>query len=259
MKKFSLIILVIVALFSLTACGDDSKKESKDTTKSEKKKVYKVGVDATYPPFEWQVNGEYKGIDIDLINAIADKAGFEIEIQSMDFKGIIPALQSKQLDISIAGMSITDERKKIIDFSNPYFDAGLSVVVAKDNTAIKSGADLAGKTIAVKKGTSGATYAVDTFASKGAKVIQFDNSPAMFEEVKAGRADALIEDYPVISYAIVDQKLPLKVVGDRLNADQYGIGILKGTNDGLVKEINDALAELKADGTYQEIVDKYLK
>lgn len=258
MKKISLIILVIVALFSLTACGNDSKKTSK-ATKSDKKKVYKVGVDATYPPFEWQVNGEYKGIDIDLIKAIADKAGFDIEIQSMDFKGIIPALQSKQLDISIAGMSITDERKKIIDFSNPYFDAGLSVVVAKDNTSIKSGADLSGKTIAVKKGTSGAQYAVDNFASKGAKVIQFDNSPAMFEEVKAGRADALIEDYPVISYAIADQKLPLKVVGDRLNADQYGIGVLKGSNDGLVKKINDGLAALKADGTYQKIVDKYLK
>jgi polar amino acid transport system substrate-binding protein len=256
MKKLSLFVLVVLALFALTACGDDSKKASKDT---KPKKVYKVGVDATYPPFEWQVNGEYKGIDIDLIRAIAKKEGFKIEIQSMDFKGIIPALQSKQLDISIAGMSITDERKKIIDFSDPYFDAGLSVVVKDDNSAIKSASDLSGKKIAVKKGTSGAQYAVDNFTSKGATIIQFDSSPAMFEEVKTGRADALIEDFPVISYAIADQKLPLKVVGDRLNADQYGIGVVKGTNSDLMKKINKGLAALKADGSYQDIVDKYLK
>ena len=81
----------------------------------------------------------------------------------------------------------------------------------------------------------------------------------MFEEVKTGRADALIEDFPVISYAIADQKLPLKVVGDRLNADQYGIGVVKGTNSDLMKKINKGLAALKADGSYQDIVDKYLE
>jgi polar amino acid transport system substrate-binding protein len=176
----------------------------------------------------------------------------------MDFGRIIPAMQANQLDVAIAGMSITDERKKVVDFSTPYFDAGLTVVVKEDNSSIKSVEDLKGKKVAVKKGTTGAKYATDNAEKLGITVVQFNDSPAMFQEVSNGNADALIEDYPVISYAIAQKDLGLKIVGDRLNGDQYGIAVLKGENADLLKKINTGLAELKKDGTYDKIIKTYL-
>jgi len=256
MKKFALLSLLLILSLFIAACGGTEEKA--DNKKEETAKVYKVGVDVTYPPFEFKDGNEYKGIDIDLINAIAKNQGFKIELSPMDFGGIIPAMQANQLDVAIAGMSITDERNKIVDFSEPYFDAGLTVIVKKDNTEIKSVDDLKGKTVAVKKGTTGAKYATDNATKLNIKVVQFNDSPAMFQEVSNGNADALIEDYPVISYAIAQQDLGLKIVGDRLNGDQYGIAVLKGKNADLLEKINKGLAELKEDGTYDEIVKTYL-
>ncbi|USK60253.1 transporter substrate-binding domain-containing protein [Peribacillus asahii] len=259
MKKFSLLCLFLVLSFLVAACGSNDTTSDKEKGGAEKsEKVYKVGVDTTYPPFEFKEGNEYKGIDIDLINAIAENQGFEIELSPMDFGGIIPAMQANQLDVAIAGMSITDERKKIVDFSEPYFDAGVTVVVGKDNTTIKSVDDLKGKTVAVKKGTTGAKYAQDNVDKYGFKIVQFNDSPAMFQEVANGNADALLEDYPVISYAIAQKDLGLKIVGDRLNGDQYGIAVLKGKNQDLLEKINKGLAELKEDGTYDKILKTYL-
>ncbi|PLS05810.1 transporter substrate-binding domain-containing protein [Neobacillus cucumis] len=254
MRKIGLFSLFLILTIFIAACG------SKETTgeKAGSEKVYKVGVDTTYPPFEYKDGNEYKGIDIDLINAIAKNQGFKIELNPMDFGGIIPAMQANQLDVAIAGMSITDERKKVVDFSTPYFDAGLTVVVKKDNSNIKSVDDLKGKTVAVKKGTTGAKFAQDNASKLGINVVQFNDSPAMFQEVSNGNADALIEDYPVISYAIAQKDLGLKIVGDRLNGDQYGIAVLKGQNQDVLKKINKGLAELKKDGTYDKIVKSYL-
>jgi polar amino acid transport system substrate-binding protein len=254
MRKFGLFSLFLILTLFIAACG------SKETTgeKASNEKVYKVGVDTTYPPFEYKDGNEYKGIDIDLINAIAKNQGFKIELSPMDFGGIIPAMQANQLDVAIAGMSITDDRKKVVDFSTPYFEAGLTVVVKQDNSTIKSVDDLKGKTVAVKKGTTGAKYAEDNASKLEIKVVQFNDSPAMFQEVSNGNADALIEDYPVISYAIAQKDLGLKIVGDRLNGDQYGIAVLKGQNKDLLEKINKGLAELKKDGTYDKIVKTYL-
>ena len=137
----------------------------------QKKKVYKVGIDVTYPPFEYEENGVRKGIDIDLINAIAEDQGFKIEFSPMDFGGIIPAMQADQLDVAIAGMSITEDRKKIVDFSDPYFDAGITIVVKKGDTSIKTPEDLKGKKVAVKKGTSGASYAMENAGKFGLKLF----------------------------------------------------------------------------------------
>lgn len=254
MKKLGLFSLLLILSIFIAACG--SKETAGETEKGGK--VYKVGVDTTYPPFEFKEGNDYKGIDIELINAIAKNQDFKIELSPMDFGGIIPAMQANQLDVAIAGMSITDERKKVVDFSTPYFDAGLTVVVKKDNSSIKSVDDLKGKKVAVKKGTTGAKFAQDNATKLGINVVQFNDSPAMFQEVANGNADALIEDYPVISYAIAQKDLGLKIVGDRLNGDQYGIAVLKGQNQDLLKKINKGLDELKKDGTYDKIVKSYL-
>lgn len=253
MKKFKLISLILILTALLAACGT-----AEETSGSEEGKVYKVGIDTTYPPFEFEEGGEYKGIDIDIINAIAENQGIEIELSPMDFGGIIPAMQADQLDIAIAGMSITDDRKKVVDFSEPYFDAGLTLVIKDDNVEITSLDDLKGKKLAAKKGTTGAKFAQENAEKYGFEVVQFNDSPAMFQEVANGNADALIEDYPVIAYAIAQNDLGLKTVGDRLNGDKYGIAVLKGKNEDILKKINKGLAELKEDGTYDEIIKTYL-
>lgn len=260
MKKFSLLLLLLSAMLIIAACGSDEPAEETGGSGdgAAESKTYKVGIDTTYPPFEFEENGEYTGIDIDLINAIAESQGFEIEFNPMDFGGIIPALQAGQLDVAIAGMSITDERKNVVDFSDPYFDAGLSLVVAKDNNDITSLEDLKGKTVAVKSGTTGSKFAMDNESKYGYTVAQFEDSPSMFQEVSNGNADVLLEDYPVIAYAIAESGLDLKTVGDRLTGDQYGIAVLKGENADLLEKINTGLQELRDSGEYDEILNKYI-
>lgn len=262
MKKIGLFSLLFALMVMLAACGtsdsDKGNTSGGDGDKAEKEKVYKVGIDTTYPPFEFQKGDEYKGIDVDLIRAIAENQGFEIKLEAMDFSGIIPALQAEQLDIAIAGMSITEDRKKTVDFSDPYFESGLSLVVKKDNSEITSLEDLKGKTVAVKKGTTGANFAVKNKDKYGYEIVQVNDSTSMFQEVANGTADALLEDYPVIAYAIKKSDLMLNIVGDRLNGDNYGIAVLKGENDELLKKINDGLAALKESGKYDEIISTYL-
>src|SRR5690606_31051006 len=126
-------IAILAALMLFTAaCGSDGGSSSGGEGSGSEGKTYSVGIDTTYPPFEFEVDGEYTGIDIDLFTAIAENQGFDFEFKPMDFGGIIPAMQAGQLDVAIAGMSITDERKNIVDFSEPYFEAGISLVVAAD-------------------------------------------------------------------------------------------------------------------------------
>lgn len=259
MKKFGLLSVFLVSALTLAACGSDEETDgSSGSGGGDGGETYSVGIDTTYPPFEFEEDGEYKGIDIDLINAIADSQGFEIELNAMDFGGIIPAVQAGQLDIAIAGMSITDERKKVVDFSDPYFEAGPSLVVGSDNNDIETLADLEGKTVVVKTGTTGADLARENQEEYGYEITQLEDSPSMFQEVSNGNADALIEDYPVIAYAIAQSGLDLKIVGDRLNGDSYGIAVLKGENDELLEKINTGLQELRDSGEYDEILDKYI-
>jgi len=258
MKKWTLLALLLAVLTVLAACGSSEEESGGGETGGGEGEAYRVGIDTTYPPFEFEEDGEYTGIDIDLINAIAENQGFEIAFNPMDFGGIIPALQAGQLDVAIAGMSITDERKEVVDFSDPYFDAGLSLVVAEDNSDITSLEDLEGKTVAVKSGTTGAQFARDNEAEYGYEISQFEDSPSMFQEVSNGNADVLLEDYPVIAYAIAESELALKTVGERLTGDQYGIAVLKGENAELLEQINAGLQELRDSGEYDEILNKYI-
>jgi glutamine transport system substrate-binding protein len=265
MKKILSLVLVSMLAISLAACGNSAPSADKTaatvtpTSKTEPAKKYTFGIDATYPPFEFEKDGKYIGIDIDLINAIAKEEGFEVELKPMDFKGIIPAITAKQLDGAIAGISITDERKQVVSLSEPYFKAGLSLVVRKDDTSIKGPEDLKGKVIAIKKGTTGAKKADELAKQYGSKVNYYDDSPTMYQEVMNKNADVTIEDYPVVSYMLsTDTNAKLKIVGDRLNGDFYGIAVGKG-NDELLKKINDGLKKLQDSGKMDEITNKFIK
>jgi glutamine transport system substrate-binding protein len=264
MNKIKLTSFLMAVMLILAACGTNNSANDSDgddgSSGDSGGTTYTVGTDTTYPPFEFEEGGDYKGIDIDLINAIAEEENFDIELKPMDFGGIIPALQADQLDVAIAGMSITDERKEKVDFSDPYFDAGLTLVVSEDNNDITTVEDLKGKTVAVKNGTTGADKAEELKDELGiAEVRQFNDSPSMFQEVANGNADVLIEDYPVIAYQIKTKDLGLKTVGDRLNGDQYGIAVLKGENQELLEKINSGLQKLRDSGEYDAILNKYLE
>jgi len=252
-KMLALLAALIATLLIVAACG--SSDEGSGDSEGE---VYQVGIDTTYPPFEYEEDGEYKGIDVDLIRAIAENQGFEIELNPMDFGGIIPAVQAGQLDVAIAGMSITDERKEVVDFSDPYFEAGLTLVTSADTSDISGLEDLEGKTVVVKTGTTGAQFAQDNQAEYGYEITTLEDSPSMFQEVSNGSADVLIEDYPVIAYAIAQSNLDLQIVGERLNGDNYGIAVLKGENADLLEKINTGLQELRDSGEYDEIISTYI-
>lgn len=263
--RLTFLSFILILVLGLVACGGGSSETDADTdangdsSETGEDRVYVVGVDNTYPPFEFTVDGELVGIDVDLINAIAEDQGFEIEIEQMDFSGIIPSMQAKELDIGMGGMSITEERKKTVDFSEPYFEAGISLVVGENTDDIEGLEDLDGKVVAVKNGTVGAAFAEEHKDEYNFEIIQVNDSASMFQEVINGTADALMEDYPVISYAIVEGDLALKIVGDRLSGDHYGISVLKGENADLLEKINNGLANLKENGTYDEIIAKYLE
>lgn len=264
MKKIVLLLIGAVIALTLSACGNEKSTASTsgDTAEpaanKEEVKKYTFGTDATYPPFEFEKDGKYIGIDIDLINAIAEVEGFEVELKPMDFKAIIPAITAGQLDGAIAGISITDERKQVVSLSDPYYEAGLSLIVRSDNTTINSPEDLAGKIIAIKKGTSGAKMAEELAKKYGAEIKYFDDSPTMYQEVVNKNADVTLEDFPVISYKIaVDPSANLKVVGDRLNGDFYGMAVGKD-NDELLQKLNDGLKKLQENGKYDEIVKTYI-
>lgn len=249
--------MVLVGL--LSGCSKQANAEaSKSSNKSGKK--YIIATDATYAPFEFQKDNKYVGIDLDILDSIAKLEGFQYELSPMDFKGIIPALQSNQIDGAIAGINITDDRKKVLDFSEGYYESGLSAVIRKGNDKVKSLNDLNNKIFAVKKGTAGAKYAEDNKEKLSAEIKYFNDTPSMFQEVKNGNADVTFEDYPVIAYMIsVDPNSSLAVVGDKITKADYGFAVKKDSNKELLDMFNDGLKRIKANGEYDKIISKYIK
>jgi len=253
MKKIKILgigVLAAAMLFTFSACGS--------TTDSASSDKYVIATDTTFAPFEFQNDdGDYVGIDMDLLKAIAEDQGFDYELQSLGFNAAVQALESGQADGVIAGMSITDERKAKFDFSDPYFDSGVGMAVSTDNTDISSYADLAGKKVAVKTGTEGYTFADSIKDQYGFTLATFEDSANMYEDVKSGNSVACFEDYPVLGYAITKGQ-PLKLVGDLEAGNSYGFAVQKGENSELLQMFNDGLADLKANGKYQEIIDTYI-
>lgn len=220
-----------------------------------KKATLKVGTEATFAPFEFTNDkNEVIGFDVDIAKEIGKKLGKEVEIVNMDFGGLIGALQANQIDLAIAGMTITPERQEKVNFSTSYYDASQVIVVRDNEDNIHSREDLAGKTIAVQMGTTGADAAMEI---QDAKVKQFGKVNEAFLEMKNQRADAVIIDAPVAKEYI--SKMPgLKIASKPFTEEQYGIALKKENND-LLKEINQALQELIDSGKYQEIYEKWFK
>ena len=256
MKKFTkLAVFAVVALMALTmaACSNGGGNGEASGDK------YIIATDTTFAPFEFEdESGNRIGIDMDLLKAIAEDQGFEYELQPLGFDAAVTALESGQADAVIAGMSITEERQKKFDFSDPYFDSGVGMAVKADNEEIKSYEDLKGKNVAVKNGTEGSKYAESIKDQYGFTITSFPESANMYEDVKSDNSVACFEDYPVLGYAIT-QGQPLKMVGDLQAGNSYGLAVQKGQNAELLEKFNAGLKNLKDNGKYQEILDTYIK
>lgn len=256
-KKVRMILsglLIMGLVFSVIGCG------GQQSADQEKTKLV-VGSETTFPPFEFTEGGEYVGFDMDLIKAIAEAENMEIEINSLGFDALIPAVQTGQIDCLISAMSITDERKESVDFTEPYFQAGLIVAVKSDNTEINGLDDLAGKKIAAQIGTTGAD-ACNGVKEKDAttEISIFNSTGEAYMALENGVVDAVINDHPVTMYYVnTDGKDKVKPVGEVFAAeDTYGIAVKKG-NAELLNKLNEGLQKIKDDGTYDEIYAKWFK
>lgn len=220
-------------------------------------KHYVVGTDTTFAPFEFRSDsGEMVGIDMDLLRAIAKDQGFTVDIRSLGFDAAVQALQSKQVDAVMAGMSITDARKKVFDFSNAYYDSGVQFAAPK-TSSVTSLADLRGKRVAVKTGTAGADYADSVKAQYGFTTVAFSQTADMVNDVTAGSSAAYVDDYPVVAYSI-QQGAPMKLIGEKAPAGSYGVAVNKGTDPELIEAFDQGLANVRANGQYDQILAKYL-
>lgn len=233
--------------------------ESSDATASSNGKKYVIATDTVFAPFEFtDANNDFVGIDVDLLDAIAKDQGFEYELQSLGFDAALVAVQSGQADGVIAGMSITDERKETFDFSDAYYDADVTMAVAA-GSSIASYEDLKGQKVAVKTATNGSDYAKSIADQYGFEIVEFKDSPTMYQDVITGNTVACFEDYPVMAYNIAQGAGMEIPEGMTAAGSSYGFAVQKGQNAELLQMFNDGLANIKENGTYQEIVDKYTK
>lgn len=254
MKKYLVVLLIFVLAFSFTACGTNEGSNAGD-------KKFVVGTEPTFPPFEFtdEKSGAIIGFDIDLIQAIAEDQGIQVEIQSLGFDGLIMAIQSGSIDIVASGMTIDDERKEKVDFSDAYINAGLALAVGANNNTIKSESDLSGKKVAVQIGTTGAKKAQELKDAGIIKeIVTLNTVDLVMMELINGGVDAVINDLPVTKAYMGQQKGKIKIVGEPLNSESYGFAIKKG-NAELLEKINKGLENVIKDGTYDKIVAKYFQ
>ena len=280
MKKLTALMLSSAMMLSLAACGGSastdtasseaasSEAASSETASSEETATGEaadlttvnagkltMSTNAAFPPYEMTADdGSFEGIDIEVAAAIADKLGLELQVDDMDFDAALLAAQNGKSDMVMAGVTVTDERQKVMDFSDTYAEGIQSVIVPEDSD-IASVDDLAGKTIGTQRGTTGYIYCTDDFGEDS--VVAYDNGLTAVQALNNGQVDAVvIDNAPAKEF--VAANTGLKILDTAYAQEDYAIGVAKG-NTALLDAINGALKELQADGTLQSIVDKYIK
>ena len=251
---------LVAAALLLAACG---KKEAPPAAAASAPaaapaKVYVVGTDAAYAPFESQnEKGEIVGFDIDVVKAAAAKAGIEVKFVNTPWEGIFNALGQGDRDMIVSSVTITDERKQTMDFSTPYFDA-VQLIAVKANSKIGKFDDLKKLKVGVQTGTTGDEAVTKLLGKTSTSIKRFESTPLALKELEAGGVDAVVADNGVVIHYVANNAgSKFKTVADKSFApEQYGIAIKKGNAD-LVAKVNKGLAEIKADGSYDKIFAQY--
>jgi len=213
-----------------------------------------VAVDTAFVPFSFKQGSRYTGFDVEIWDAIAKELNLRYRLQPMDFNGILPGLQTRNIDVAIAGITIRADRQKVVDFSDPYYDSGLAILVRNDEVGVNDVQSLSGKAIGVKIGTATVDYLRDNVPQ--AKLKLFPNIDNAFLDLATGRVDAVVHDTPNVQYyANTAGKGRVKVSGSLRSGDFYGIAFPKGSE--LTQQVNRALAALKANGSYEALYVKW--
>jgi len=271
MRLLTLLSIVTVLVIAGVACGapvteeppeapteppvEPPTEEPTEPPEEEDLGLITVGMNAEYPPFEYvDEDGNITGFDPELIQAIADAEGFEIEIVNTRWDGIFVALASGEFDVVISAATITEERAETVDFSDPYFEAGQVIVVRATDTEIQGPEDLAGKRVSVQLGTTGDIWLTD---ETGAEVVRYDENTLAFQALNIGDVDAAVADAPTAAEIIqANPEMRLRLVEGVYTEEQYGIAVNKDRPD-LLAAINRGLAAVRASSRYDEIYDKY--
>ena len=285
MKKLTALMLSSAMMLSLAACGGSASTEtvsseaasseaaSSEAASSEAASTEEaasadaaavttvnagkltMSTNAAFPPYEMTTDsGDFEGIDIEVAGAIAKKLGLELQVDDMDFDAALLAAQNGKSDMVMAGVTVTDERLKVMDFSDTYAEGIQSIIVPEDSD-IASADDLAGKIIGTQRGTTGYIYCTDDFGEDS--VVAYDDGLTAVQALNNGQVDAVvIDNAPAKEFVAANPGL--KILDTAYAQEDYAIGVAKGNTE-LLNAINGALEELQADGTLQSIVDKYIK
>ena len=252
LKKLVSVLLVAACVFSLAACG--SKDDSKDSKESKKdsKATLVMATNAEFPPYEFHEGDDVVGIDADIARAIGEEMGMEVKIEDMAFDSIIPAVTSGKADFGAAGMTVTEDRKKNVDFTDTYATA-TQVIIVKEGSDIAGPDDLTGKKIGVQLGTTGDIYADDI---EDAKVERYNKGFEAVQALTQDKIDAVVIDGEPAKEFVAEAD-GLKILDEAFTEEEYAIAVAKD-NDDLLKKMNEALASLKESGKIDEIVAKYI-
>lgn len=247
MKKVLSVVVALACVLSMAACG--TKGEG-----AEGKETLVMATNAEFPPYEYHEGDDIVGIDAEFAEAIAEKLGMELKIEDMAFDSIIPAVQSGKADIGVAGITVDEDRKLQVDFTETYY-TGRQVIIVPEESEIASPDDLEGKKIGVQQGTTGDIYITDDFGDEA--VERYNKGVEAVQALMQGKIDAVvIDDQPAKTF--VEENEGLKILETEYVEEDYAIALKKG-NDELLEKINNAIKELKEDGTLDEIVAKYIK
>jgi polar amino acid transport system substrate-binding protein len=250
-----------VAALVLVACSkpQDTAPAASNASAAAAAHVYVVGTDAAYAPFESQnERGEIVGFDIDVVSAIAQKAGIEVKFVNTPWEGIFNALVQGDRDLLVSSITVTDERKQTMDFSAPYFDANQLIAVKADSKVTRFD-DLKPLKVGVQTGTTGDEAVAKLQGKNSANIKRFESTPLALKELEAGGVDAVVADNGVvINYVTNNSGARFKTVSDTAFVpEHYGIAVKKG-NAELLAKLNKGLADIRADGTYDRLYAKYL-
>ena len=250
MKVMALVLAAALACMSLTACGGS--KDSGDGTSASGNEVGKgltVATSPDFPPFESLENNEIVGIEVDIMNLISEDLGMPVKYEQMDFDSVIPGVQTGKFDVGMSGITVTEDRQKNCDFTDPYFLASQAIVVMADSP-ITCKADLEGKKISVQTGTTAEEYCMDN----GYEVLSFTANNDAATALTTGKVDAWVVDNEV-AVALAAQQ-GLTVLDEAMTSEPYAFAFAKGSDE-LVSSFNASLKKLMDDGSIQEIFDKY--
>lgn len=239
-----------------SAAASSAASTSLDKIKADK--FVTMSTNAEFEPFEYKDGDNIVGIDAEISKKVADKLGVELKINDIAFDSLIPELNSGRANFVAAGMTVTDDRKQNVDFSDTYFDASQAIIVKKDS-AIKSRADLNGKKVGVQQGTTGDTYCTNEDGKndiKVASVERYNKGVDAVTDLVNGKIDAVvIDDFPATKF-VEKNSDKIQKLGEALTVEKYAIAVKKG-DDAMLKTVNDVLAEMKSSGELNKIIEKY--